>query len=670
MSLLGLAEVNKFYGRQDVLKRCGFSVNPGERTGLVGPNGAGKTTVLRLILGLETPDSGQVLKAKGLRLGYLPQDLMNFSGRLLLDLVMDTAEDIRSLEAELAWVNEELAATARTDPADQAALTELIGRQGRLLTLYENLGGYTLEAEAKKILTGLGFSDQDHHRPVEEFSGGWIMRAVLARLLLAKPDLLLLDEPTNHLDLDSLLWLEKYLIECSSALLLVSHDRVFLNNVVQKIVEIDRGQAVTYAGNYDQYLEEKEKRVAGELAAYAGQQERIKQIERFIERNRVRAATARRVQSRIKMLEKMDRIEAPSAGQVQTFNLSLPPAARAPEILIEIKGVTKTYGFNTVYRNLDLTLRRGDRLAILGPNGRGKSTLLKLLSGAADFQTGSRRVGSGVTVGYFAQFQLEELDLNRTVLEELDTVAGDLTPGRQRNILAGFLFRGDDVFKKVGVLSGGEKSRLLLAKIMVTGPNLLLLDEPSNHLDIPGREMLEQALTEYDGTICLITHDRHLINTVANKVLVIQDGKVEVLPGNFDDYQNIWRDRLEAEAAGSAASETEPSRKPSTKASGRAEREARKKAEAEARKQSYRLRAPLLKEVENLERRQAELGRRMGELAESLAQPSTYQDQERSKALNLEYTRLKTEMKQITEAWEAAALKLEEIENITPGGET
>ncbi len=662
MALLNIQDVKKFYGRQDVLRKAAFHVNSGEKVGLIGPNGAGKSTLLRLILGDESPDEGQVHKAKGLRLGYLPQDLMSFSGQNLLEMVMDTAENLRAIEAELALLAQEIEEAARHRPVDEEALLELTNRQSSLLELFEGLGGYTLESEAKKILDGLGFRESDFSRPIEAFSGGWIMRAVLARLLLAQPDILLLDEPTNHLDMDSLLWLESYLKSSASALILVSHDRVFLNNVALRIVEVERGEAFSYSGNYDRYLDEKEKRKTTQAAAYASQQDRIKQIERYIEKNRVRASTARRAQSRVKMLERMEKLEAP-VQQQKTFKLSLPEPARGPDMLVELSDITKSYGSNTVYRNLDFAVRRNDRIAILGPNGQGKSTLVKLLAGRTDIQSGTRRVGAGVIVSYFTQFQLEDLNPDRTIIEELDAVAGDLTPGRLRSILGGFLFQGDDVFKKVAVLSGGEKSRLIMAKMMLVAPNLLLLDEPSNHLDIPGREMLEQALKQYTGTICLISHDRRLINAVANKVVVINHGRVESFPGNFNDYGEIWQERLNAPQIGAASVGGSIGPDPTPlKIQSRANREAQKKAAAQARQRLYSERAPLLENLKRLEKRQEELGGRLEEITAALAEPDTYQDPERSKDLNLEYSRLKAEMDETTAAWEGAAMKLEEIE--------
>ncbi|MBW1710965.1 MAG: ATP-binding cassette domain-containing protein, partial [Deltaproteobacteria bacterium] len=640
------------YGRQDVLNRVGLQIKAGERVGLIGPNGAGKTTLFKIILGHTAPDSGQVHKTKGLRLGYLPQDVMSFSGKTVLKLVMDTAEEARVVEAELQEIASELKELAAKDDPDKDTLVELTNRQSHLLDLFETLGGYQLKAQAGKILKGLGFTETDFDRPIEELSGGWIMRAVLARLLLAEPDLLLLDEPTNHLDMDSLLWMEDYLKISPSALLLISHDRTFLNNLVHRIVEIERAEVISYAGNYDQYIKEKEKRLATQAASYANQQEKIKQIERFISRNRVRKSSASQVQSRIKALDKIERIDAPPAGR-KKINFSLPPAPRAPKTLIELSGVTKSYQEQPVYRDLDFNIQRGDRIALLGVNGAGKTTLMKLLAGVTNYQAGIRKVGTGVVFAYFAQHQLEELNMNLTVLEEISLAAPGQTYGWLRSLLGKFQFREDDVFKKVTALSGGEKTRLILAKIMLSRPNLLLLDEPSNHLDIPGQEMLEQALKQYQGSLVLISHDRKLINAVANKIAMVREGRVEVYLGNFNDLET----RLESSFMISPGGDNNQA-----KSSARAEREARKRAEAETRQRLYRFKTPLIKEMDRLEKRLEEVGHRLDEISTQLALPKTYQDQEISKALNYEYSQLKAENRELTAAWENKALELEELE--------
>ncbi len=679
MALVTFSEVGRFYGRQDVLTGVTLTINPGERVGLVGRNGAGKTTIIRLIMDQENPDTGRVTRARGLRLGYLPQELLGRRGLSLLNLVMDTAEEFRAVEAELALVGRELTEKSAAG-ADPGELTELAGRQSHLLHLFESLGGWEKEAEAKKILSGLGFTESDFGRDMSEFSGGWMMRGVLARLLLASPDLLVLDEPTNHLDIDSLVWLEGYLRNSPSALLLVSHDRVFLNNVAQKIIEVRQGRAHTYAGNYEQFLVEREQRLVSEAAAFENQQERIKQIEKFIEKNRVRATTARRAQSRIKMLEKMDRLAAPESLEDQNFHFRLPKPARGPDLVAELNGVTKRFESRhggepvEVYRDLNLRLRRGDRLALVGPNGRGKSTLLKMLAGLEPVSSGVRRLGQGVNLGYFAQFQMDSLNPLHTVLEELATVAGDLGPGGLRSILGGFLFSGDEVFKKVSVLSGGEKARLALAKIMMTAPNFLLLDEPTNHLDIPGRQMLEEALADYAGTMILISHDRHFVNSLCTSVGIIEDGRLEVYPGDYDDYQSMWLRGGPAAASGQKAPSplaaasgpdgVEPADDGAEEGGARPEpgRKENRKLEAQARRELAARRRPWKAQVEASEARLAEINGRKSELERLLADPATYQDGVRARELNLELQALTEEAQAVERKWEEAMLALEELE--------
>lgn len=660
MALVSFSEVGRFYGKQDVLSNVTLTINPGERVGLVGRNGAGKTTIIRMIMEKEHPDEGTVTKARGLRLGYLPQELMGQRGQTLLGLVMDTAEEYRRVESELAMVNEELAEKSRLR-ATPAELMELAERQGHLMHLFESLGGWGKEAEAKKILSGLGFSESDFQRDMGEFSGGWMMRGVLARLLLSSPDLLVLDEPTNHLDIDSLIWLEGYLKTSPSALLLVSHDRVFLNNVARKIIEVRQGRAHTYMGNYEYFLAEKEQRLTTEAAAFENQQERIKQIEKFIEKNRVRATTARRAQSRIKMLERMDRLDAPEIDD-QNFRFRLPKPARGPDVAAEFSSVRKSYGPVEVYRDLNLSLRRGDRLALIGPNGRGKSTLLKMLAGLEPVDAGRRRLGQGVNIGYFAQFQMDSLHPANTVLEELATVAGGLTQGGLRSILGNFLFSGDDVFKKVSVLSGGEKARLALAKIMLTAPNLLLLDEPTNHLDIPGRQMLEDALEDYSGTMVLISHDRHFINALCQTVGIIENGGLEIFPGDYDYYQSMWLKNGPA-----AGAQTNPSplaeNQNSTENLSATEtnRKESRKQEAEARRELAARRRPLTRLIEETETRLAEIADRKNELNEALADPVTYQNSEKARLLNQELQTLADEASALEQKWEHAMTDLEGI---------
>jgi ATP-binding cassette subfamily F protein 3 len=520
--MITLHQIHKYYGRQDVLKGVSLHVSPGERLGLVGPNGAGKSTILGLMLGTVEPDKGEVFRAKHLRLGYLPQELLHLTGQTVLELAMDTGEGLADLEAELWEVHQELAA----DP-DPARAAELLARQGQLQTAFEGLGGYDLEARAGKVLAGLGFTALQLARDVGTLSGGWLMRAALARILLSNPDLILLDEPTNHLDLESMLWLESYLATSPASVVLVSHDRVFLDKVANRIVEVDEGQLFTYGGNYSDYETQREARRRAQQAAYDNQQDRIREIKNFIERNRSRKDRAKQVQSRLKMLETMEMLSAPESDEAMSFEL--PAVEESAKNVIELLGVDLSYGDNPVYRGLDFLVQRGDRLAFLGKNGAGKSSLLKLLAGVVAPTRGRRLVGGRVKMGIFSQHALEDLNPENDVLSELMTVAGLMAVSRLRSILGCFLFRGDEVFKKVKVLSGGEKSRLVLAKLLLSGPNLLLLDEPTNHLDLTSRQVLEEALRKYQGTIVLISHDRHLINAVANKVAFVETGRLIAL---------------------------------------------------------------------------------------------------------------------------------------------
>ncbi|MDR1037576.1 MAG: ATP-binding cassette domain-containing protein [Deltaproteobacteria bacterium] len=681
MSLVTFSDVNRFYGRQDVLTGVTLAIEPGDRIGLVGRNGAGKTTIIRLIMEEEQPDRGQVVRARGLRIGYLPQEILTQPGKRLLELVLDTDPEYRRVEASLKQMEAELAAL-QDSPRPEDEVMDMVERHGALLHEFERLGGWEKESAAKKILSGLGFLETDLERDLSEFSGGWIMRAVLARLLLARPDLLILDEPTNHLDLDSLIWLEAYLKGTPSALLLVSHDRVFLNNLATKVIELRNGKADLYPGNYEQFLEAKDMRLQTEASAFQNQQAQIKQMEKFIERNRARASTARRAQSRVKAIDKMDRLAAPDSGLDPKFILSLPVGRRGPDMVAELKNVSKIYGDIEVFTDLNLTLRRGDRLALVGPNGRGKSTLIKMMAGAVAPTSGDTRLGQSVDLGYFSQFQMDSLDASRTVLEEFAASSAGMTPGSQRTLLAGFLFQGEDVFKKVKVLSGGEKTRLVLAKIMMGAPNLLLLDEPTNHLDITGRQMLEEALASYQGTMVIISHDRHFINRLATSVGIIENGGLTVYPGDYDDYRDIWLQKMEeAQAAGSlppapdAADARAPSTKaPSLKAASQKSRSQdmdrldagvsarRKGAQKAVGRAAERQRAELRKAMVETESRLDGIARRLGELDKVLSGHEVYKDRSRMSEILNEQADLKKAMAAVEKVYERQMTDLERLD--------
>jgi ATP-binding cassette subfamily F protein 3 len=651
--MISLSHVNKFYGKQDVLKDVSLSIHSRERIALVGVNGAGKTTLFKILMGVMEPDQGLVHRKKGLRLGYLPQDVIELTGKTVLQQVMEVEVTVQEVLSAYRKVTRDLDRT--NDPVQCEVLAK---KQSHLLSEMDRLGAYDLEYRAKQILAGLGFKAEVFQGPVENLSGGWIMRVALARLLLSQPDLLLLDEPTNHLDLDSLLWLENFLQNTSSALLLISHDRAFLDRVVQKTFELEKGELTSFPGNYSRYLVEKQKRLQLQEAAFANQQEKIRQLEDFIARNRSRKDRAKQVQSRIKTLENLERIQPPSSEQKISFRF--PEPERSGKIVLEIKQLSKSFGHQTLYQGMDLIISREDRIALLGPNGAGKSTLLKIMTGAVKPDFGHGHVGHKVNIGYFAQHQLEQLEGAHTVWQEAASVAGDRTFGTLRNLLAAFLFREDDIEKKVSVLSGGEKSRLVILKMLLSGANFLLLDEPTNHLDIPSREVLEAALKLFTGTLCIITHDRHLINALANKILYLREGKVELFPGNYQDFEEIWKTRLSSAESltGNRLQESLASPPKSTNRKSQEE----KRLEAERRNVLFRRQAPLKKRIEELERVLAAAFEEKKNMEFLLADPETYKDGLKFEGLMQAYSGIEKEVNQLTFAWEEALLQMEGIE--------
>ncbi len=652
--MLTVQNVSKSLGKKDLFHGVSFHIQAGERIGLIGPNGAGKSTLFQLLLEETQPDSGSITRAKHLKIGHLPQQWVPRHDRSVLAHVTDIDQEVLEVRRELDRLQATLEGTS-----DRSAMEEAAVAHARLLERLEHLGGYDLEARAAKILAGLGFRPEQLDRPVSVLSGGWVMRVELARLLLAEPDLMLLDEPTNHLDLDTLLWLEQYLIGSSSAMILIAHDRAFLNRVVTRILELEQGKLQEYTGNYDAYLNEKARRQEIHLASFKNQQERLRQIERFIERNRCRKDRARQVQSRIKALEKVERIEAPT--EIASIRFSFPEPTRCGKRVLELEGVRKTYGDHVVYDGIDLVVQRGDRIAFLGHNGAGKSTLLKMLAGLEPVTEGRRQVGHQVALGYYAQHHWEQLQPTATVLDEAVSVAGDLPQTQVRSLLGAFLFPGDGVMKRVSVLSGGEKARLTLCKLLLQRPNVLLLDEPTNHLDIPSRAVLEEALENYPGALCFISHDRHFINAIATSVLVAQRGKVHLFPGNYDDYHNLWRQRLDEHAVDGQGRPARASGEPGENGAPRKAQE-RKRQEAQWRNELYRLKSPLQKVIDELESRLDFEHRRLDVLKTRLAEPETYRDGTDVRELNRDYQQCQQRIQELTQEWEARALALEELE--------
>lgn len=532
--MLHLQGISKQYGSKILFENADGVIDNRSRLALIGPNGAGKSTLVRIVMGFESPDSGMVTRANGLSIGYLAQEVPKFSGRTILEEVMrmdGRREELLEARAEL---ERKFANHGTSDEGLEADLE----RYGRLAEELDHLDEYRLESRAQEILMGMGFRQTDWHRKLTEFSGGWLMRVALARILLMDPDLLLLDEPTNHLDLESLLWLEEFLKSFRGAMLLISHDTEFLNRIVDQVWEIDQRKVWSYRGNLDAYVVQKEERLTVLRAQYHGQQAKIAELEGFIERFGAKATKARQAQSRQKQLDKMDLIELPD--DKQTVRFRFPPAPHSGREVVTLKRAELSYGPKRVFKDLDWIVRRGARIAIVGVNGAGKTTLLKMLAGEIEPTGGDVKLGHLVQVGYYAQHQAESLDLNKTIQQELELTAPDLPISRIRGIAGAFLFQGDAVDKKCRVLSGGEKARVALAKLLLTPSNFLMLDEPTNHLDIESRGVLLEALQDYEGTLCLVSHDRSFMSSLVDTVLEITPepggSRVVQLVEGYEDY--------------------------------------------------------------------------------------------------------------------------------------
>jgi ATP-binding cassette subfamily F protein 3 len=537
--MIQLNAAGKRYGHKLLFDGVDLLITPRDRMGLVGANGTGKSTFLKILAGLETLDYGSVSVAKGISAGYLPQDGLTLTGRTVFAECMSVFSRLRDMEHELEQLTSRMADIDHTS----AEYERVAERYHQIEHEFRVHDGYAIDAQVGAVLAGLGFGPEDWKRQTDEFSGGWQMRISLAKLLLQKPNLLLLDEPTNHLDLESRNWLEQYLADYPFALVLISHDRYFLDVTVNRIVEIWNKKIWTYSGNYEKYLSQKTQRQEQLEAAYKNQKDRIEQLEIFINRFRYQATKAKQVQSRIKELEKIERIQLPE--EEKTIHFSFPQPKPSGRIVAEFKAVAKSYGDKQVFRNVDFMIERGDRIALVGVNGAGKSTLIKLLSGIEALSHGQYDLGHNVHLDYFAQDQYKELDHEQRVIDDLGKVAPSSRETDLRNLLGCFLFSGDDVFKRIGVLSGGERNRYALLKMLLHPANFLLLDEPTNHLDIRAKDILLSALSAYTGTVVFVSHDRYFIDKLATRVFEIGGGKVEIYPGNYEDF--LWRKQGGAE---------------------------------------------------------------------------------------------------------------------------
>ncbi len=531
--MIQLSGAGKRFGHKLLFENVDWLITPHDRIGLVGANGTGKSTLMKTLAGMDTLDYGSLTVAKGTSAGYLPQDGLSLSGRTVFAECMSVFDDLCAIEKELESLTHRMAEVDHTS----AEYENIADRYHRLEHEFRTRDGYSIEAEVGRVLMGLGFSKDDWPRLTEEFSGGWQMRLALAKLLLQKPTLLLLDEPTNHLDLEARNWLEEYLHEYPHAFVLISHDRYFLDVTVNKIAEIWNKRMWFYTGNYDKFLAQKTQRNEQLQAAYRNQRERIEQLEVFINRFRYQATKAKQVQSRVKELEKMERIEIPP--EEKTIHFSFPQPKPSGRIVAEFKQVAKSYGEKEVFRSVSFMIERGDRIALVGVNGAGKSTLIKLLAGSEPLTAGEFRLGHNVQSDYFAQDQYKELDPEARMIDDLGTVSPRSSETELRNLLGCFLFSEDEVFKKIGVLSGGERGRYALLRMLLHPANFLLLDEPTNHLDLRAKDVLLNALMEYTGTVVFVSHDRYFIDKLATRVFEVGGGKVEIYPGNYEDY--LWR---------------------------------------------------------------------------------------------------------------------------------
>ena len=531
--MIQLSAAGKRFGHKLLFENADWLITPRDRVGLVGANGTGKSTVMKILAGLDTLDDGTLSVAKGTSAGYLPQDGLSLSGRTVFEECMSVFSGLKAIELELEQLTHKIAELDH-ESAEYAGVAD---RYHSLEHEFQTGGGYSLDAEVGRVLMGLGFSKQDWSRRTEEFSGGWQMRLALAKLLLQKPNLLLLDEPTNHLDLEARNWLEEYLRNYPGAFVLISHDRYFLDVTVSKIVEIWNKRLWFYTGNYDKFLSQKTQRNENLLAAYKNQRERIEQLEIFITRFRYQATKAKQVQSRIKELERMERIEVPP--EEKTIRFTFPQPKPSGRVVAEFENVAKAYGDKSVFDKVSFMIERGDRIALVGVNGAGKSTLIKLLAHTEPPTGGTYKIGHNVEADYFAQDQYKELNPDRRLLDDLGDASPRSTQTELRNLLGCFLFQDEDVFKKIGVLSGGERGRYALLRLLLHPANFLLLDEPTNHLDLRAKDVLLDALMKYTGTVVFVSHDRYFIDKLATKVFEVGDGKVEIYPGNYEDY--LWR---------------------------------------------------------------------------------------------------------------------------------
>ncbi len=643
--MLSVNNLSFYIGSRALYREASLHIKPKDRIGLIGANGTGKSTLLRLIMGEYTPDEGSIEKSGDCTIGFLNQDLLSYQTEdSILAVAMEAFERQNQIQHEMDLILAKMETEYSND---------LVEKLGALQEEFQMLDGYSLQAKAEEILEGLGFSTPDLHRPLREFSGGWRMRVMLAKMLLMKPSVLMLDEPTNHLDLPSIQWLENYLRTYEGAVVVVSHDREFLDNVCNIIVEVAQQKLNYYPGNYSFYLEEKALRAEIQNNAYENQQQAIRQAERFIERFRAKASKARQVQSRVKALERMDKVEE-VVDETARVNFRFTFDQQPGKVIAQLEDISKAYGSNVILQHSTATIERGDKIALIGANGRGKSTLLRIIEGREPVE-GKVQIGYNVQTAMYAQHQLEVLNVENTIIEELKQAGTNKTEAELRGILGCFLFSGDDVFKKIKVLSGGEKSRVALALTLISRSNFLLLDEPTNHLDIQSVNILIQALQQYEGSFVVVSHDRHFVSQIANKIWWIENRQIKEYPGTYDEFV-YWQSQQQKQAVAAIpqAAKAAPAKsndKPKTSNLSESERD-------EARKQLKKIQ----KQLEEAEHRIAAHEQHKKQLEEEMALPSVYANPVSLAKINAQYDALKAEIGKETELWERLASEIDALE--------
>jgi ATP-binding cassette subfamily F protein 3 len=656
--MLTLAGITKAYGGRVLFADATFQVNRHDRIGLVGPNGAGKSTLFSIILGENMPDEGKVSAERGIQIGFLPQESAPAGDETVIELAIAVAPEMVRLRRIIkAW---------EADHPVEALHAEEI--HDDVHDRFNELGGYRLEAKAKQILAGLSFREADFDRLAREMSGGWVMRAHLARLLTQAPDLLLLDEPTNHLDLEALLWFQDYLKSYPGAIVVISHDREFLNQLADSIVEVRQGKLLRYVGNYDSFLDQRDAYEQQQLAAYKHQEREIGRLMEFVNRFRAKNTKATQAQSKLKQIDRMEKVEAPASDD-RKIDFKFPQPQRSGLKVITLENIHHAYGENVVYRGMDFQAERGQRIVLVGPNGAGKSTLLKILAGVVESQSGTRTLGHNVKAGYYSQYRVDMLKPERSVLDEAFDTPQRITEQFVRTLLGCFLFRGDDVFKPVSVLSGGEKSRLALVKLLLDPPNLLLMDEPTTHLDLSSIDALAYALDQFEGTLILISHDVYFIRALANHVVHVNAGRLTHYSGGYEYYL----DKTHASSARAALTATGRNMPgvsaPTQRGNLRAEpesltgsRKEQKRLEAEQRQARSRERKAQQQIVHRLEKQIQELEQKQAELTAELEKPETYQKPGRAMEINRALVEVQERLEELNPNWEQAATRLETLE--------